>query len=162
MEGIFDVVASGVDEDARVIPAGTLHTHVLMHCTQTLQLAVADSQSCEKGGRGVSEGGREEGGGRGRREEGGREGGGTVEREGYKRYGGRKMRIYTQRSVRCGYSIHSSRPTVPAQDGNVAHVRRPHHVLGLGHPYTVERPVGGGGGGGGGGGNDGTPLLQYN
>ena len=59
------------------------------------------------------------------------------------------MRIYTQRSVRCGYSIHSSRPTVPAQDGNVAHVRRPHHVLGLGHPYTVERPVGGGGGKGG-------------
>ena len=56
MEGVFDVVAGGVDEDARVIPAGTLHTHVLMHCTQTLQLAVADSQSCEKGGRGVSEG----------------------------------------------------------------------------------------------------------
>ena len=89
VEGIFDVVAGGVDEDARVIPAGTLHTHVLMHCTQTLQLAVAYSQSCEKGGRGVSEGGREAGG----REEGEE---GAVEREGNKRYGGdqgRKMRI---------------------------------------------------------------------
>ena len=90
VEGIFDVVAGGVDEDARVIPAGTLHTHVLMHCTQTLQLAVADSQSCEKGGRGVSEGGREAGGREegGRREGGGREEGGR--REGGGKEGGRE------------------------------------------------------------------------
>ena len=39
------MVASGVQEDSRVIPASTLHTHILMHCTQTVQLTVADGQS---------------------------------------------------------------------------------------------------------------------
>ena len=31
VEGVFDVVAGGVEKDPRVIPASTLETHVLMH-----------------------------------------------------------------------------------------------------------------------------------
>ena len=45
MQGVFDMVTSGVQEDPRVIPTSTLHTHILMYCTQTMQLAVADGQS---------------------------------------------------------------------------------------------------------------------
>ena len=65
VQGIFDVVAGGVDEHSRVIPAGTLHTHVLMHCAQALQLAVTDGQDLkerEEGRGGEGEGGEGRGG----------------------------------------------------------------------------------------------------
>lgn len=44
-EGIFDVVAGGVDEHTMLVPTCTLEAHVLVHCTHTLQLTVAHTQS---------------------------------------------------------------------------------------------------------------------
>ncbi len=44
-ESVFDVVAGGVDEDPSLVPPSTLQAHVLIHRTQTLQLAVADGQN---------------------------------------------------------------------------------------------------------------------
>ncbi len=41
-ESVFDVVAGGVDKHATLVPCSTLHTDVLMDCTQVLQLTVAD------------------------------------------------------------------------------------------------------------------------
>ena len=41
-EGVLDVVAGGVDEDAALIPGPGLDTDILMDRAQVLQLAVAD------------------------------------------------------------------------------------------------------------------------
>ena len=44
VEGVFDVVAGGVDEDSMFIPTSTLQAHVLIHSTHTLQLPVTHTQ----------------------------------------------------------------------------------------------------------------------
>ena len=41
-EGVFDVVAGGVDEDAALVPRAALHSDVLVDRAQVLQLPVAD------------------------------------------------------------------------------------------------------------------------
>ena len=45
-EGVLDVVGSGVDKNTTLIPRATLHPHVLVDLTQTLQLLGADVDVC--------------------------------------------------------------------------------------------------------------------
>lgn len=41
-KSIFNVVAGSVNKNTVVLPASTLHTHILYHSTETLELSVAD------------------------------------------------------------------------------------------------------------------------
>lgn len=47
-DGIFDVVACGIDEDPALIPGPTLDANVLMNVTQSLQFAVTDDNGCKR------------------------------------------------------------------------------------------------------------------
>ena len=148
VQGIFDVVAGGIDEHSRVIPASTLHTHVLMHCAQALQLAVTDGQDLKE---------REEGrGGEGR----GKDTQSYTQTMHMYMY----MLMYIQFHIEPGHIIihvqymystctcsyreltrdHHCPLTIPAEDGYMTHVLRPHHILGLWHAHTVQRSVVGG------------------
>lgn len=47
-DGIFDVVACGIDKHPTLIPGPTLDTNVLMDVTQSIQLAVTDHNGCKR------------------------------------------------------------------------------------------------------------------
>ena len=43
------MVAGGIEQDPRIVPAGALDTHVLVYRTQTLELTVAYGQGWGRG-----------------------------------------------------------------------------------------------------------------
>lgn len=47
-DGVFDVVARGIDKYPTLIPGPTLDANVLMNVTQSLQFAVTDHNGCKR------------------------------------------------------------------------------------------------------------------
>jgi len=115
LQYIFNVVVSCVYEHSQVIPTTALHSNVFMHCTQTLQLLVTNSNIC------------------------------IIQNITWYLYYNEiitflnKGRVALNACIKVRYRWVDEWLTVLAQDSDMIHVLCPYHILSLTNSHTSQR-----------------------